>query len=228
MISICFILLLMISMITQSYGQVTCASGWVQNGGKCYSIGPVFNSGSKRGTWDQCNAYCPTSYPGAMMLCVNNAAENEWIRSQYEEYENYNWIGYTDMLPYGGGKGTKQYGWVTGCTSTYTNWEAGQPNNQNNNQDYAALNPYNGGQWSDLSPQYQLLCGCEYNAALPKTPSSRPSTAPSSRPSTIPSFGPTVAPSSSPTVAPSPAPTAAPSSPTATPSFRPSVGAVSE
>ena len=109
MISICFILLLLISMITQSYGQVTCASGWVQNGGKCYSIGPVFNAGSTTGTWDQCNAYCPTSYPGATMLCVQNAAENTWIYSQ-SQGTYWMWIGYTDMPPYGGGKGTKQYG----------------------------------------------------------------------------------------------------------------------
>ena len=219
MISICFILFLMISMLTKSYGQVTCPSGWIQYGESCYLILPAFNpvNGDILGNWDQCNAYCPTSYPGATMLCVNNAAENEWIRSQYESYGNYNWIGYTDMLPYGGGKGTKQYGWVTGCSSTYANWAAGEPNNQNNNQDYAALNPYNGGQWSDLSPQYQLLCGCEYNAALPKTPSSDPSIAPSSDPSIAPSSDPSADPTSGPT-----------SSPTATPSFRPSVGAVSE
>ncbi len=37
MISICFILLLLISILTSSYGQVTCASGWVQYGGSCYS-----------------------------------------------------------------------------------------------------------------------------------------------------------------------------------------------
>ena len=202
MMSICFILVLFISILTTSYGQVTCASGWVQNGGSCYLIAPVFNSGSTIGTWEQCNAYCPTSYPGAMMLCVNNAAENDWIRSKFV---NWYWIGYTDMLPYGGGKGTKQYGWVTGCTSTYTNWYPGYPDNYNNNEDYVMVNPGPSadwtGKWGDVAPQEQHYYGCEYNPALTTTPSSRPSTAPSS--------GPTF-------------------SPTATPSFRPSVGAVSE
>ena len=128
------------------------------------------------------------------------------------------WIGYTDMLPYGGGKGTKQYGWITGCNSTYTNWNAGEPNNQGNNQDYAAVNPY-GGLWSDLGPQeYPYMnCGCEYTPAVTTTPSSRPSTVPSSHPSTVPSSRPTVAPSSGPT-----------SSPTATPSISPTLGDVSE
>jgi hypothetical protein len=77
MIFICFILFLLISILTSSYGQVTCASGWVQYGGSCYLFNPAFNSGSIAGTWDQCNAYCSTSYTGDTMLCVNNAAEND-------------------------------------------------------------------------------------------------------------------------------------------------------
>ena len=150
--------------------------------------------------WDQCNTYCPTSYPGATMLCVNNAAENAWISSQ----GNNMWIGYTDMPPYGGGKGTKQYGWVTGCSSTYTNWASpSQPDNAGNNQDYAALG--SSGPWYDLYPGDRHFCVCEYNQGLTTTPS----TAPSSRPSTVPSSGPT-------------------SSPTATPSFSSSQGDVSE
>ena len=183
-------------------------------------IYPAFNSGGpnsgKYGTWDQCNAYCHTSYPGAMMLCINNAAENEWISSQML-YTGYNgWIGYTDMPPYGGGKGTKQYGWVTGCSSTYTNWARGQPDNEGNNEDYAGVYP-NNALWLDMSPQIQWICGCEYTPALTTTPSTRPSTAPSFRPSTVPTSRPSTAPSSGST-----------SSPTATPSFEPSEGDISE
>ena len=214
MISICFILFVLISILTSSYGQVTCPSGWVQYGGSCYLMKPVFNYGGDRGTWDQCNAYCTGSYPGATMFCVNNAAENEWMRAQFTYFY---WIGYTDMLPYGGGKGTKQYGWVTGCSSTYTYWysDIGQPDNFGNNEDYAGVYPYNSqwGQWDDHNPTEQLNCGCEYIPA----PSSRPTTVPSFRPSTVPSFRPTVAPSSGST-----------SSPTATPSFSSSVGDISE
>ena len=241
MISICFILFLLISSLTSNYGQVTCASGWIQNGGSCYLINPAFNpggpNGNMLGSWDQCNAYCTASYPGATMLCVNNAAENDWIRSHddnvFDDDDNliYMWIGYTDMLPYGGGKGTKQYGWVTGCSSTYTNWNAGEPNNAYNNEDYAHF--WHSGAWNDATPQQQMYCGCEYNSALTMTPSSRPSTAPTSRPSTVPSSGPTVVPSSRPTTAPSSGPLIAPSSnstssPTATPSFSSSHGDISE
>ena len=201
MISICFILLL--SILTQSYGQVTCASGWVKNGANCYLIRPAFNSGGPAGgtygTWDQCHAYCSiSSYPGATMICVNNAAENDWMRSQYPGLAY--WIGYTDMLPYGGGKGTKQYGWITGCSSTYTYWAPGEPNNRGNNEDQVAVDKASG-LWYDVSLQEQLYCGCQYKSVLTTTPSSAPTLAPSS--------GPT-------------------SSPTATPSFRPSGGAVTE
>jgi len=216
MISISFILFLLISILTSSYGQVTCASGWVQNEGSCYLIRPAFNSGGPygiyRGTWDQCNTYCPTSFPGATMFCVNNAAENDWIRSQ----SGYNqWIGYTDMPPYGGGKGTKQYGWVTGCSSTYTYWGSGEPGNSNNNEDYVLVRPMPDGTWQDYPPQTQVECGCEYKVAPTTIPSSGPSTAPLSYPSTAPSSGPTVAPSYGPTDDPSSGST---SSPTVTPS----------
>ena len=110
MLSTCFILFLLVSILTSSYGQVTCSSGWVQNGESCYLIKPAFNSGTRSGTWDQCNAYCTESYQGATMLCVDNAAEDTWIHSKYGGWY---WIGYTDMPPYEKGKGTQKY--VTGC-----------------------------------------------------------------------------------------------------------------
>ena len=87
MLSICFILFSLISILNPSYGQVTCAFGWKQYGGNCYVFRPVFNSSSGLGTWLQCNNYCSTSsYSGATMLCVRNAAENTWIKSQHPSY----------------------------------------------------------------------------------------------------------------------------------------------
>ena len=234
MISICFLVFLLITILTPSYGQATCATGWVLNGGSCYLFAPPYNPGGgygpKEGRWSQCHDYCPTSYPSATMLCVRNAAENTWIASQ--NGRSY-WIGYTDMLPYGGGKGTKQYAWVTGCSSTYTNWwtDAGQPDNGGNNEDYTVVYPLHSGLWKDHSPgDEEFYCGCQYNLALTNTPSSRPTAYPSSRLTADPSSS---SPSSSTSDVPSSAPSAAPSSrptssPTATPSFRPSTGDVSE
>jgi len=191
MFSISFILIMLISIFIQTHGQLTCASGWIQNGESCYLIRPAFNSGSTSGTWDQCNAYCTASYSGATMLCVNNAAENEWMWTQYGSSYRY-WIGYTDMLPYGGGKGTMNYGWVTGCSSTYTNWRSSQPNNNGNIQDYASVNWEGTSKWDDLDNAQQFNCGCQYKLSSTMTPSSNPSAVPSSRPTTAPSS--TVAP----------------------------------
>jgi len=164
MISIFSLLFLFISIVTPSYGQVTCASGWVQNEGNCYLITPEFNPGGypygkNTGTWDQCNTFCPTSYPGATMFCVRNAAEMSWL-SQFGWF----YIGFTDMLPYGGGKGTKQYGWVTGCSSTYTNWAPDRPDNAGDREDWAMA--VNGGQWDDAWDTFYSTCGCQYNPAL--------------------------------------------------------------
>ena len=140
-----------------------CASGWVENGGNCYLFNPPFNSGSRIGTWLQCNAYCLNAYPGSMMLCVNNAAENAWMVPQSGgDY----WIGYTDMPPYGGGKGTKQYGWVSGCSSTYTKWEPNKPNNYLNNEDYALVDKNGDGRWNDETPQKSARCGCQYSTKI--------------------------------------------------------------
>ena len=69
-----FILTQLLSTLIQTHGQ---------SKGKCYLINPAFNSGSTIGTWMQCNNFCPTSYPGVTMLCVNNAAENAWMLAVY-------------------------------------------------------------------------------------------------------------------------------------------------
>jgi len=143
---------------------VTCASGWSQYGENCYLLWyPLFNNGSDQGTWDQCNAYCTASYPGATMLCIKNAAESARAGGFWR------WIGYTDMPPYGGGKGTKQFGWVTGCTSSYTNWASGEPND--NNGAYAVVQD----KWYDLGPQNKAYCGCQYNPGPTSSPTATPS-----------------------------------------------------
>jgi hypothetical protein len=177
MISICFILTLLMSIFIQTHSQLTCSSGWKNYEGNCY----LFNSAR---TWDQCNAYCPTSYPGATMLCVNKETETAWINSQSNSEK---WIGYTDMPPYGGGKGTKQYGWITGCSSPYTKgWASGEPNNNGNNEDCTIINV--NGKWDDRSCQAtNMQCACQYTPVLTTAPTYSPSTVTptTSSPSTV-------------------------------------------
>jgi len=174
MLSICFILFLLFSVLTPSFGQVTCASGWVQYGENCYKIRPNFSNG-ELGTWTECYTHCTTAYPnlGSTMYCINNAAENAWILALGQTV----WLGYTTMPPYGGGSGTMIFGWVTGCSSTYTNWEGGIPNNGDNNQHYAAMyGPYT---WDEFPNNYDFYCGCQYKLANTSSPTTTPSFRPS-------------------------------------------------
>ena len=227
MFALSLILTIFTSVMTISYGQLSCASGWQLYGGKCYLITPVFNAGSTSGGWDQCNSYCQNSYRGASMLCVQDVDQNKWLTTKYGA--NF-WIGYTDMPPFGGGKGSKNYGWVTGCSSRYTNWYAAskEPNNSGNNEDCTMIWTAKDGvlseKWNDAGCGSSIQCGCQYTPVTTVAPSLNPTTAPSSAPTTAPSSAPTTAPSSAPTIAPSSAPTIDPSSaPTIAPSSGPSV-----
>jgi len=204
MFALYFILTVFTSIMTSSYGQLTCASGWELNGEKCYQISPGFNSGSKTGDWNQCNSYCQKSYQGATMLCVQDEVQNTWLLSKYGSSF---WIGYTDMPPYGGGKGSKKYGWVTGCSSGYTNWYSVEPNNYQNNEDCtqvwtAADNTAKdtvAQKWNDADCTVGIQCGCQYTPVT-VAPSFGPTAAPSTNaPSTIaPSSGPSIVPSTAP------------------------------
>ncbi len=225
MFALSLILTIFTSIMTIMYGQLSCASGWQLYRGKCYLITPGFNSGSTSGNWNQCNSYCQNSYQGASMLCVQDGDQNNWLTSKYVDHF---WIGYTDMPPYGGGKGSKNYGWVTGCSSGYTNWYAAgnEPNNSGNNEDCTMIWTDKDGviyqKWNDAECGISLQCGCQYTPVT-VAPSLNPTIAPSSAPTTAPSSAPTIAPSSAPTTAPSSAPTIDPSSaPTIAPSSLPS------
>ena len=96
MFFICFILFLLIFILTPSDAQV-CASGWVkrEGGEKCYLFQRNFDK-----TWTECYGYCNNfSYPGAMMLCVLGEDENDWMYDQYAaiKVHNLGWIGYSDI-----------------------------------------------------------------------------------------------------------------------------------
>jgi len=84
-----------------------------------------------------------------------------------------------------------QYGWVTGCSSIYTNWAPGEPNNYFNNEDYVEAYL---GKWNDHLPYHTNLCGCQLTSyTITDTPSSGPTVATSPRTSTAPSSDPIVA-----------------------------------
>lgn len=76
---------------------------------------------------------------GGNLVTINDAAEQTWLAATFTETA---WIGYTDQTI----EGTFQ--WISGETSTYTNWAASEPNNSNSNEHYAQI--IAGGVWNDI------------------------------------------------------------------------------
>lgn len=85
---------------------------------------------------------------GGHLATVNDALENDWIRTQWQNYNNTPtdlWIGFNDAAIEG------TFVWADGSTSTYTNWDAGEPNNALNGEDYTNIRRDNAtGNWNDL------------------------------------------------------------------------------
>lgn len=89
---------------------------------------------------------------GGHLVTINDDAEQKWVYSIFGTNEI--WIGLTDRDV----EGTFQ--WVSGETSTYRNWDPGEPNNAasgNNNQDYVHIYSITNstvsrrGKWDDRS-----------------------------------------------------------------------------
>ena len=102
-----------------------------------------------RRRWTNARDFCRGE--GYDLVVVDDAAEQAWLDSNVGDTSSSYWIGYNDI----GTEGT----WVwskAGATSTYTNWNGGEPNNSSN-EDCAVLNPYDtgasgtGGGWNDVS-----------------------------------------------------------------------------
>jgi len=132
-------MMMMMIMVATSlvfFASAGCPSGWVLYGTNCYKF--TVTSGTSN-TWTDCQVSCANL--GASMLCVNNAAENEFIWSNTSPV--WTWIGYQDFNTY------PTFMWNSGCTSTYTNWSGGQPDHANGVEYYAHLWSTGTGQWND-------------------------------------------------------------------------------
>jgi len=124
----------------------TCPTGWTTDGVSCY----MFNLKSSEG-FEECRSRCTAL--GASTLCITNATNNAWAHSQ-TLYPT--WIGYTD-LPHRLG----QYTWSksTGCNSTYTNWNTGEPSRDGNVAIFAIQ--WTHGKWNNPSDTNPQGCACQ-------------------------------------------------------------------
>ena len=88
-----------------------CPDEWTIYNNNCYKFGLDVVS------WAECQSNCANL--GASMLCVTDATTSEWMWNQ--TIYSSTWIGLSDIGHVG------NFVWVDGCTSTYTNWDHGQP-----------------------------------------------------------------------------------------------------
>ncbi len=98
-------------------------------------------------TWSNAKAAC--SSLGGYLATINSADENTWVANLAPVV----WIGGTDEVQEG------MWKWINGETWSYTNWNAGEPNNSGN-EDYLTL-VY--GRWNDLPNAWQLAYVCEWD-----------------------------------------------------------------
>ena len=175
---ICYFLIIGAFISYICFAEGSCNSGWTSFGSNCYKFA------ISTGDWNACNSAC--SSLNAMMLCVKDAATNDWLWNQTGGGTSETWIGLSDISRNG------TYTWVSGCSSTYTNWYPGQPD-FNSNQFYAYYPTWGNKQW-DNNQVLNKRCACQ--TAAPSTVA--PSKVPTAAPSTVaPSTGPTAAPSRS-------------------------------
>lgn len=90
---------------------------------------------------------------GGHLATVNDAEENEYLRASvlgYDGLDRRGWIGFNDAASEG------QFVWSSGESSSYTNWNGGEPNNSAGIEHYAELFGSNG-QWNDNQNNPPLL-----------------------------------------------------------------------
>lgn len=129
--------------------------------------GHTYRLTSSAMTWQQAEAEAVSL--GGHLVSVNDSAENNWLKSTVIPdvilaplgNQNSAWIGFTDN----GHEG--QWTWVDGSTTSFTNWNTGEPNNHGDFgvENYAHL----GIGWNDLSGTVSLYGIIEITAPLTQT-----------------------------------------------------------
>lgn len=103
-------------------------------------------------TWEQAEAYCESL--GGYLATITSQEEDEFVYFYLKNNFDYEsaYFGFTDREEEG------TWGWVNGETSTYTNWNPGEPNDENPNEDYAMYYyKYPEGTWNDGDFGYETL-----------------------------------------------------------------------
>jgi len=104
-------------------------------------------------TWHEAKAYCESL--GGHLVTINSVDEQNFIETLLSDAQrNHYWIGATDEASEG------NWRWITGEPWGYSNWDVGQPDNENDRTEHYAhifnvANPHYSGSkrfgWNDLN-----------------------------------------------------------------------------
>ena len=94
-------------------------------------------------TYSGASAFADAVARGGFVATVNNASLNSFLANALSSNGISNaHIGYSDAASEG------SFVWQDGSSSTYTNWQSGEPSNTNGIEDYVAISA--GGSWNDV------------------------------------------------------------------------------
>lgn len=101
-------------------------------------------------SWTGAEAYAQSLAPGANLMSISSYSEDLWICN--EILRNYSstggpslgavpvWIGFDDpSQDANGGSHASNFVWADGSSSTFTDWNSGEPNDTNSDEFYTAL-----------------------------------------------------------------------------------------
>ncbi|XP_036453380.1 macrophage mannose receptor 1-like isoform X2 [Colossoma macropomum] len=133
---------------------VSCSDGWhpLTNRDYCFKLFPARRSGEK--TWSEALDFCREI--GGDLLSIHSAND---MNVHDFEFSQPAWIGYSIQDPSVG------YTWSDGSSSSYENWEEGEPNNLNDVEKCVTMRyrwwRRGEGQWNDLQCESKTAWYCE-------------------------------------------------------------------
>ncbi|KAH9498738.1 chromatin-modulating protein mrc1 [Bulinus truncatus] len=130
-----------------------CPAGWVGDRGYCYLLASYPN-GTVISTAE---SFCLSKQ--ANLASIRDSAENQFIYSHIPRgYGGAVWIGLNDL------RMENSFVWTDNTPVTYTNWNPGEPNNQN---DEDCVSMIGGGKWNDGQCSYPLnMVACKMPMGL--------------------------------------------------------------
>ncbi|XP_060593245.1 perlucin-like protein [Ruditapes philippinarum] len=135
--------LIIFVLLAVGYGWVECACphGWILHGKSCYH----FSHDTEE--WIGALAVCREL--GGQLVEIEDAAEDNFIISEARRRQNSYWIGLSDIQEEG------TWVWMNSkiplVPGDYTNWESGQPDNDDDDENCVNLEENFNMLWNDLA-----------------------------------------------------------------------------